>query len=100
MRNGLSEWRFFKTVGLVFGLIAAAFWLSVSMILALGLLGLVGTVFLFPMVLATLGLFLVFSFLWQNSALARLGDLLERIEGLLGEDSGGEEVGSDIRRPH
>ncbi len=98
MRNGRSRWMFFKTVGMVFGLIAAAFWSSVSLILALGIVGLVEAVYLFPLVLATLGLFLVFSFLWQTSALVRVGVLLERIEGLLGEGASGEEVRSHVDR--
>ncbi len=84
---------------MVFGLIAAAFWLSISLILALGLVGLIEAVFLFSLVLATLGLFLVFSFLWQTWALARIGDLLDRMEGRLGEGQGGEEVRSEVNRP-
>ncbi len=79
MTGGQAWWRFFKMTAVIVGSIVAAFWIIVVVILTLGPGGTVVAVFLFPIVVAALGLFLAFSFTWQALALARTGDLLERI---------------------
>ncbi len=79
MKGGQAWWRFFKMAAVIVGSIVAAFWIIVVVILTLGPGGTVVAVLLFPMVVAALGLFLAFSFTWQALALARTGDLLERI---------------------
>ncbi len=80
MKEIQPGWRVFRVAALTVGLIAAAFWLAISVIFALGLAGFLTAIYALPVVLATVGLFLVFSFLLQAFALARVGALLERIE--------------------
>ncbi len=87
MTESRQRWRVFRVAAVAVGLIALVFWLAISVIFALGIAGFLTAVYALPLVLATVGLFLVFSFLWQAFALARMGDLLERMEARMEKPS-------------
>lgn len=78
MNEGEVWWKLHKITATIVGVVVAAFWFGIGGLLALG--ANVSSFILLPLALAALGLFLVFSFLWQTQALVRIGSLLESIE--------------------
>ena len=83
MTDAQLRWQFFKIGAWAVGLIATASWVALAILMALGVAGVFGAFTVLPLTIATIGLFLVFSFLWQTAALVRIGLLLEKIrEGL------------------
>lgn len=85
MTTAEVKWNLFKVAGVIVGIIVAAFWIGIALILAFGFSGVLGAILIFTVVLGTLGLFLVVNFFWLTYAILRVGDTLEQVEEHLRE---------------
>lgn len=74
------KWNLFKIAGVIVGIIVAAFWLGIGLILAFGFTGVLGAILIFTLVTGGIGVFLIINFFWLTYAVLRVGDSIERIE--------------------